>query len=624
VSSLTEDLEFVDLTDFSPGIQSDILPMTPSALGAARIEDTWGCVALPSGGLGPAPRYSLYVDQNITYDYDGSSTAIPDNVQDKSVARIHDMVVHQETFYKPFETDDTGMVTNSADTVIVVAERLVYRPGPAATYSNVFAVLHTRNDPTMTTYLDSERLTFPIEGGLSHNFGTANIVLARGAYDEVGGYDLEFPPHLFVVIHASFLDGNISGGQWVDNSVIYPDPGDVPAGYTDTTVNPIGFQVGAQGATRVTYHQGRLVYSVPTAQRQILGAQPYRDQIRHISEGDDTLSDEQIGFLNVFDLRNAEFGSVSIIDSGKPDMIGVLHSVNTNELYVVKAQGGGVIVRDALERPTVARYPGVESTGYYPHKPVMVPGLGLVYGTRNGIFAWAGGNQSKSLSPGLFGKFWLTPWNADRGHTQDGDYYMTRHPSTGCGRFTYLYPYIYAPNNWIMDTRTGGWFRLFPTSEQTNWGVDLAYFDAGSSGLVYATRDHQAYGTDNLLYIGFNPEMGSSDWQWHSQPIALTLHSRVLEYREVQMLLSGSGSIDVTLIGNGGTEQTCTFQVNSPDRPVLVRRNYKVDAYDVEVKMTATGADDDTPAPTVHRMALGHVALEKNKRASRGGLTGVS
>jgi hypothetical protein len=284
-------------------------------------------------------------------------------------------------------------------------------------------------------------------------------------------------------------------------------------------------------------------------------------------------------------------------------MIGAMVSMNQSDLYGVRANRGGFIIRgDMLNSPTVQQIPGVVPTGPYPHRPVVTP-LGMVYGTPFGVFAWNGGDVSQTISPLLESPFWLIP----------GTYaHSVRSPLTSCGTFAFKYPFVYAPNNWIMDVRGGGWFRVYPTTDlstdqTTGAAINVGHWAAGSTDFTWGmpleitTEGRNA----NLAMVGFDHTKGAINWSWKSQPLVKTVN-RFVKFRELNATVQGNGFFSVKLEGADGASQTVAFEVNSNSRPVLVNLPLAIDAQDVVVTITAQGRTNSTDAPSLRRINFGY------------------
>ncbi len=99
-----EGLNWFNLADFSPGIVQklnsfSLTGASPAPLGAARLENTYRCVALAGGGLGPLPKRF--------YDY--SRTAIG-NAATRTITGFHvagPIAAHSQNMLVQDETDAT-------------------------------------------------------------------------------------------------------------------------------------------------------------------------------------------------------------------------------------------------------------------------------------------------------------------------------------------------------------------------------------------------------------------------------------------------------------------------------------------------------------------------------------
>ncbi len=266
--------------------------------------------------------------------------------------------------------------------------------------------------------------------------------------------------------------------------------------------------------------------------------------------------------------------------------------MNSNELFLVKHQGGAVVIQGSLNNPTVVRLPGVQSTFGTVSHPVVCP-LGCIYGTRTGVWAWNGSDTSTCISPNLAGHFWK-PDNTDRFH-----------PAQITGRFAYHYPYVFVPNNWVYDVRTKGWFRIATTSTSS-----IAFWNAGFQGHVYGTPAWlagpiQGDSFSSPYLYRFNMEYGCNLWSWKSQPLQKTKNRR-LDFRECQISAQGTGTITVLIDGLVGDTQTLTFTIDSLTRPVSMFQQFAVSSEDVVLTITSTASDPGSEAPTLYRIALGY------------------
>lgn len=285
-----------------------------------------------------------------------------------------------------------------------------------------------------------------------------------------------------------------------------------------------------------------------------------------------------------------------------PSGIGTMVS-NGNDLFIVKNNGGGVLVRGAMEDASVVQLPKIESTQHAIHQAVATP-IGHVYGSRNGVFVWNGGETAERISAQLDGYFW------DHGHkTGWGE---ERHNSS-VGRFTYSYPFVYLPNGWVFDIRTGGWFRLNDPEEANN-KYRYAYYVTNAFGDVYAVR--AAFdGTEEGKYLvdlySQRNGLAAQKYRWISQPVAKSINRTVM-VEEIVLVAEGQGYVDITVRGLEDSADTQRFWVDSATEPIRLVCNLYLRASEITVQIDVASALEETGpdvpygnAPTIHAVHLG-------------------
>lgn len=281
-----------------------------------------------------------------------------------------------------------------------------------------------------------------------------------------------------------------------------------------------------------------------------------------------------------------------------PSNVGVICSW-AGEMLIVKWRGGGVLVRGSLDDGQAIPLPNVPSTNGLNCIPALTE-LGVVYGTADGAALWSGGTDVRNISPQLNGWFWDVGTESGVGRFNEG-----RRKNAISGRFNYSYPFVYAPNDWIMDVRTGGWFRLVNPATDTNPYKHM-FYSTNSFGKVYACRG--CYDEDNLDVIDiYDSYERTTDYQWVSQPVIQSMVNEV-DADEIILTAQGNGQITVFLTGVDGQETEEAFEINSPDRPYRIARNTHVRASELVVTIKAEGANvgsNQTAAPVVHMLSVG-------------------
>lgn len=312
---------------------------------------------------------------------------------------------------------------------------------------------------------------------------------------------------------------------------------------------------------------------------------------------------------------------------------GALGTVTNTQLLLVKHEGGAMLVSNDLDQPTQRRMPAVESTHGVVSHGVQTP-LGFVYGSKTGVYAWSGGDTSQNLSPQMEGFFW------DHTHGNLAERY-----SGPRGRFAYWQGMILAPNNYVMDTRGGGWWRLEMPYPKPAAPPETPYncYDVALDGKLWAfpykvtdaTSDPTYTFSQASAYV-YDADTPRSSYSWQSQPIAETL-DQVLSFQDVEVVASGAYkyTMKVTLTGyeyrptqtaspgfNDGVQVTTRVvdfgEINQYPpvlRPIKFRKDIPApdsstvgsfNAQYVTVKIEVAAVDPVYPAPIVHSIKLGH------------------
>lgn len=594
--------QWIDIADFTPGISSnfqlggDPAPANPppdAAQSFAQIADTWGCYGHPNGGLHPLPR----IVQTVTGVANGLSASHfdhPDGNLRNQIIATHVM--------SPVETALTVSDPTVPDLFVAIqASRERSTSSTALLRMRQRGILYKLCDSPVSTVFTHSAVTFA-QDDVSFNWPGGNIIpVTSGTYWGIALAAKQgswADPGASGIIMASGNTGirgfahiwppmsvQLSGDVW---------PYDRMKRDTADNLNNTGFQVngGDTGGDLNFSHQNRFAwlmrYGVPSTDTagvgEYLGATLQlgtTDLFKYFSAND--LAYQTPGTTNYIPpSQKTRFGSAA-------NGIGVAHSMNASELLMIKHNGGGVVIRGDLDSAQTINMPGIPSIRGACNTPAVSP-LGLIYGTADGVWAWNGSDTATPLSPQLDGWF----WKPEDGSTADNGF-NAQH-----GKFAYSHPYVLAPNNWVMDTRTNSWFRLADPDV-------LVYkdYNLSAKGWFYASPSFIST-TQTVLAHRFDPQLGARQFSWKSQPLART-RNRVLTYRQVALVASGYGTIEVTVYSLDGSSQFHTFTINS-DNPIMQTTSFNVKATDVVVQMvsTADAGLPDEPAPSVWRISLGY------------------
>lgn len=541
------DLEYIDVSDFTPGIYSRFglgSQSAPTPPGAAQETNTYRCVGYATGGLGPAPR-------RVT----ANTKSGLDFLTDASANVLDGGKVRQLAFFAlvPVSVGPGANRTATPDKLFVIWEYFYNNGGV------------------------TERRTKALVIGV---YDTTNPLYTMRSYVNVEAVGTEFSTAFYTSSRTNNTTPTNPGIPIVVGMVMYP--GGSIAGYRETWTYPAFATPAADSVASLltdtrdglVAHQGRVVtFKYASESVGATGAIP---------------NNERLGWFPVNNVGGA-VSADSVFVEENPSGYSSWGAMNANELFLLKQVGGAVVVRGDLDNPTVIRLPGV-APAYVKSKAAATP-IGLVYGSRSGVYVWEGGDTATLLSPQMDkGNFWIP----DRSLGFLGD----------VGSFCNWMPYILAPKNWMYDTRTKAWWRLDDVNTR-----ELAWYSAGLTGYIWAGPAYWTVASPTMAEM-YDPTLGASDYSWFSQPIPAT-QNRVINIREIQVLLQGYGTVAVTLTGLDGATITETFTVNSTAQPKLFRANCKLQGTDITVKIVSTGNDVNTDAPSVYAVRIGHTQRMK-------------
>lgn len=625
---------YIDVTDFTAGIVRGMRSVqydtttdlqagqaisagrrAPSPLGAAQELDTWGCVGPPSGGLEPAPRLVEREAQTL-WSFSPPNSYFPQDV------RIHDIVAFPGYNVVELNPTDgwwsTAQSTRAPDNIAVVHSSFHNNAGQQQ-YRYTTRLYSAQRD--RWTILDDRNILLNVNSNPPlHGGGWATLVQSRrgtGSFlSRLSGSGNVQPddPFYFMSlvtnqVYMSQIGGN--GSPTGRRTMIWPDPTNA-----DAVPRTYGGAAKGSGATDDEYphvwrhrpftHQGRLCWTSTHTDHNFFGTFPDRD---FSSNFDHFIyfGDDQIRYHDANAIQNAEGQDYLNIDSNEfPAMVSAVESLNSGVLLMVMSNGGGIAVSGALDlNPQITRFPQVQSAGFRNSVQSTMTPFGMVYGTDDGIYAWNGGETAQNLSPQLNGRFWVKPqWSRVDRHS----------PYTPQGRFAWQAPFLYAPYNWLMDSRSNGWWRLCRPKPEADadpvnsQGIDLGNFTASGTGQVWASPLEQLR-NDSFARVlhRFDPTLGATEWSWKSQPFPLG-RNRFNVVREVNLTVQAENTgstIDVTVTGTSGS-QTKTLNVDSLN-PKLYRLEFNVQCdIDPVIRLRAFSNNVAQSAPKVYRMSVGY------------------
>jgi hypothetical protein len=327
---------------------------------------TYGCIALPKGGLAPLPLPRPIVPSELT-----SAPNYPGSLNDTVADPI--AVTGLRAFGSVASDSASPLGTSSSDELHVFLEGTYSVSGTEWREFEWLRLRYFDVTPTWEAIVDfAEPLTgYPYEfpglyWGVPH--GTT-----RGQVLE-DGYEVYVPVVIagYKVLEAVWTwPASSVGDVWA-----YPNPatassntplavGEAPGGGGNMSAGPI--LVCHQG--RVVVPQVIAIYHGNNATAYANDSFCYTDPVFVLTTG---------GQQNEMFFPEAPFG------------IGAMQAVNAGELFYVKHYGGGVLLSGDLDDAVATALPSVQATGGVVSLGAAHP-LGYIYITNEGLFVWAVG-----------------------------------------------------------------------------------------------------------------------------------------------------------------------------------------------------------------------------------------
>ncbi len=312
-----------------------------------------------------------------------------------------------------------------------------------------------------------------------------------------------------------------------------------------------------------------------------------------------------------YSIRAALFSAFQIFSLQRPieenqSGIRVAQSVNANELFLVKATGGGAVISGDLDFPTVRRLPGLHSPGDIYAKPTNTP-IGVVYAGHGGVFLWSGAESSQLLSSQFDGPFWSPYLGVWSSYTPPANRFGFH------GGFDYLHPWVLCPSHFLFDTRFQSWWML-DSPDQSNDGSDSApypsFFMHGTSqGHILAVMP-EINEDQPVLAERYDPSLMADNYAWTSQPITPE-HFRVCLVREINVQATNpetdnsTADLTITIAGLNGQNESHTYPIPADGLSHSYRLTFAMETETFVVSLES-GADTGKAAPIIHSFRVGY------------------
>jgi hypothetical protein len=609
--------ERITIQDFRPGIFSDYhaaLAATPAETtegaglmvpGVATVENTYRCVADRAGSLTPLPALAS----------GKTSGQLPnDEASSKYLTGMHASYLLDATILTEMFVEGTQVPDDSDRAAVFTMygqwyETDLFRWTVIATMHRMFHGSTEKQDimwaKVNASLLASEQAKAQIGGGNFTTFRTQELAASNFTRQSMAWVAYGAPG--YSATSPAWVTGTMSAGEQAltdfddANSTAYPATASARIlglfpDFDDINSSKSKF-LSISGFTAVTLlatHAGRLIglsrdhgeFGQTTAAAQLGNL---TEHVHYTPPFDFDAS------LGIGDLEFGTFGET------KPYLSGIVASITSDDLLLIRDHGGGIMVRGDLNDPTIIQLPFVHSTRGVKSLPVSTP-FGLFYGTRNGVYVWTGGETSEHVSPQIDGFF----WNND---TEAREHLGSR------GRFAWWEPWVCVPNNYLFDTRHQSWWRL---DEILNSAGFNCYDVAPSSNNLYAFP-WRLDETNNVQWYTATPETLAQTYSWQSQPLA-GLGDRVISAKDVRILATNptanASTVTVTLSGfkADGTAVTPVSTVLNlaanvrPQQVDAVLEPNFIARY-VQVRIEASGVGQ--VAPKVHALSIGIAARQR-------------
>lgn len=563
VKSMAE-LSWKSINDFTPGVRAFLSPNNPP--GSADPDRTFGCWASPSKSLTALPRVTT-----IAPPMRFTGGTLPDvDATLTEQFRITGLHVRAPLF--------GGAALNSLgadqsnDEILMSIQYWTNIPGDNDRYNmNLFRYRHNWENPRWDR-INARSRDLP-------------------AFRTDDSWDNAF----FSTQRSNSADPAVVGTLvtvFCDSSgTVFSHPGDTtPSSDTvdylknDYLTDPEVSTFGLIGAVRIHHHQGRLV--------------TFPLYIQAVGTQSVWVSNEQFFWSPPNDVttRDPLLAGAFSYSPQYTDPVGyhVAASVTADEFLLIKSVGGGIILRGDLNDATVVNYPYVRSTGFTRNNGTPSP-IGYLYPVDgSGVWAWTGGQVSEFLTVHLDDDFWRPPTVDIAGDDMD----IIMYP-TGCGQFG---DWAMFPNNYMLDTSTGGWWR----TDDPNEFIIHRWHQNYRGTVCFGAPSGFRSAADPAVYVYDRTAIPRSTFTWGSHPMVESLERETV-LSEVVVVASGVGDVTLTATtGENPAGVTVTFPIDGSTRyPQYIRQRVPISGTQLTFDVTSTAASDDLEAPTIHEIRYG-------------------
>lgn len=631
--------EYIEIGDFRPGIYSDLMATGNTASsstqlvtrgyqgsnGAAVVENTFDCRADDSGALVPFWRKNI---GNTLFRMPPGLISTPPSTAAYWPGGIP--VVYTLDGRQNRMRVESGWMGSPLGATVLYG--MYFSPGGTSTYDAFVQGMEvdaggTRNNLYWTKWTPAIQPATRLipSGNISFSRGQNIATLATdGAwlYSQVITADFPNPGTALTLYNGTiaanevaFIGSNLStngiaGNTYDETCYFFASQQQAVSikftdflyatGYADFATNRTGMPavtvtwIAPTNTTLAAMHQGRLVLASWTSRSTSLTT----------NGGGDRLYYSPVRRPTGFVPATSRSTYLPLVPGETPTSpIGTIGVVTADQLFVAKAKEGAVIISGDLSNPTIRNIPYAEPTGGVIMSGVQTS-IGYIYGSPNGIFVWQGGDTTQKLSMQLDGFFW------DHTLGTEAQVGGTVFKYTGSrGRFGWWNEHVFVPNNFVLDTTNGGWWKISTTN-------DTAYnvYDVDDLNHLYCFP-WRVTPTQLRMFDTYSTESLASSYSWQSQPLMET-RGRRQSFQEIRALVTHRGTTPATMTvtltgynqdGSSVTPVATTFTIPVNQNPQLLYKyitpNFLAEYVQVRIQMNSNLSTDQ--APKLHNIRFG-------------------
>ncbi len=531
----------LQITNFTTGIVGapntygvPIVQATPSAPSASM--NTYGCIAMPTGGLAPLPAPQAQVLPDTGYSgafYNGTSG------------------------YPAQFVGGVASIGGGQNRALMLALRTPYSVGYCAS-------IWTNEGSGWTKVVDDHVNAVADNGWLSGMLPFSTNWAAHGS--PYGAYAQD------ELLIASTWAPRVSPYPELSSSEVLAYDNNQGTGF-EMAVGRSGFAAPNQLSTLFVYTTGSGVYNQFGYINPVLSAWSTTPNP---------------------DFQTAAETTGQIYQTNQPSAVGAMGTVTSGQLLVVTQDAGGYIISGVIgtgSTPYVTLAPGVQSTASLLGQACITP-LGLAYcSLDNGMWLWSGGSQAQKISTQLPDDFFFPTGYPPTGQpptNPQGFWYSCFFQGN----------WLYVSNGWIYDMVQSSWWQIKAPDDYpfmyyaANGSIDDLNV-AGRSDIVYCFP-----GTYNSQNLNVGARMAKSrpatTWQWQSNMMVLD-EGYFVDVQGFDLVCSGNGTFTMALtFTDTGNNFTRTFTVAS-NFPTTVRTPTSARSSTFTVTITANSSSETQP-----------------------------